>query len=113
VKKIFKCDCGTHLVEIGYETRTKWTHTKTKKIKIFNLPELWIGIYDIYNPDTGRKYKKPKLVADVIFNEGKSIDFIMHFLEDIAMKYAMRKKQWDLNVKNVIRPANLMKNKIK
>ena len=92
MKKTFKCDCGTHLVEISYETRTKWTHIKTKKKKIFNLPELWIGIYDIYNPNTGRKYKKPKLIADVIFNEGKNIDFIMKFLEDIVMEYIIRSK---------------------
>jgi len=92
VRKIFKCDCGTHLVEISYETRTKWTHRKTKKTKIFNLSELWIGIYDIYNPDTGRKYKKPKLVADVIFNEGKSIDFAMKFLEAVLLKYLTRKQ---------------------
>jgi len=93
MKKIFKCDCGAHLVEISYETRTKWTHRKTKKIKMFNLPELWIGIYDIYNSDTGRKYKRPKLVADVIFNEGKSIDFAMKSLEDVLLKYLMRKQK--------------------
>ena len=92
MKKTFKCDCGTHLVEISYETKTKWTHMKTKKTKIFNLPDIWIGIYDIYNPKTGREYKKPKLVADVVFNKGKSMDFVMKFLEDIVMEYIMRKK---------------------
>ena len=92
MKKTFKCDCGTHLVEISYETKTKWTHMKTKKTKIFNLPELWIGIYNIYNPATGRKYKKPKLVTDVIFNKGKSIDFVIKFLEDIVTAYIIREK---------------------
>lgn len=92
MKKTFMCDCGTHLVEISYETRTKWTHLKTKKTKIFNLPEIWIGIYDVYNPDSGRKYRKPKLIADVIFNKGKSVDFVMKFLEDILLKYSIRKQ---------------------
>lgn len=92
MKKTFKCDCRTHLIEIGYESRTKFTHFKTKKTKIFNIPELWIGIYDIYNPKTGRKYKKPKLIADVNFNQDKNIDFIMHFFESILMKYWIRKK---------------------
>ena len=92
MKKTFKCDCNTHLIEISYEIKTKWTHFKTKKTKILNFPELWIGIYDVYNPNTGRKYKKPKLIADVVFNGGKSIDLIMKFLEDIVMEYAIRRK---------------------
>jgi len=92
MKKTFKCDCGTHLIEIEYNNIVEWTNTKTKKKYKENLPELCIGIYDIYNPDTGRKYKKPRLIADVIFNKGKTIDFVMHFLEDITLAYAMRKK---------------------
>lgn len=92
MKKIFKCDCGTHLIEIHYSNTIEWTNIKTKKKHKSNIPDLWIGIYDIYNPKTGRKYKKPELIADVVFNGGKSLDFIMHFLDDMTMTYSMRKK---------------------
>jgi len=88
---IFKCACGTHLVEISYENVTEWTHMKTKKKSKKNIPDLWIGIYDIYNPKTGRKYRKPKLIADTIFY-GKTLGFVMKFLEDIVMQYIIRKK---------------------
>ncbi len=49
----FRCDCETHILEITY----------TKPSKKFPFADLWFGIYDIYSPK-GRKYKKPKLIAD-------------------------------------------------
>lgn len=52
----FKCDCQTHILEITY----------TKLSKKYPFVDLSLAIYDIYNPNSGRKYKKPKLVADVI-----------------------------------------------
>ena len=96
MKKIFKCDCNTHLVEISYESVTEWAHVKTKKKHKDNIPEFAIAIYDIYNPDTGRKYRKPKLTADVVFmackQDSKNMDFIMKFLEDVTMQYLIRRK---------------------
>ena len=96
MKKTFKCICNAHLLEIHYSNTIEWTNTKTKKIEKENMPELWIGIYDIYNPNTGRKYKKPKLTADFEFmgseNWGKEMDFGMKFLEEIIMSYITRRK---------------------
>jgi len=84
MEKTFKCSCKTHLIEIEYSTWSK-----------FKIPDLWIGIYDIYSPK-GRKYKKPKLIGDVQFlgskNYGKEMDNIMKFLEDITLQYLIRKK---------------------
>lgn len=96
MKKTFKCNCGTHLLEIEYNNIIKWVDTKTKKKHKENMPELWVGIYDIYNPDTGRKYRKPKLLGDVCFMLGtpyiKEMDFLMKFLDDILTKWYCRKK---------------------
>ena len=77
MKKTFKCICHAHLLEIEYNEKDQ---------------EIWIGIYDIYNPDTGRKYKKPKLTGDVIFYD-KELDFLMNFLDDITMAWAVRRNK--------------------
>ena len=61
MKKIFKCDCGTHLIEFDYYEQTKQDKTAL----------LGIVIYDIYSPNKGRKYKKPKLTADVVLMDNK------------------------------------------
>ena len=83
MKKKFKCSCRTHLLEINYETKDK-------------IPEIWIGIYDIYSPKTGRKYKKPRLIADTWFlgcqPYVKDMDFLMDFLENIVMTHITRRK---------------------
>lgn len=96
MKKKFECSCGGHLIKIEYNNTIEFTHIKTKKKHKENIPELWIGIYDIYNSKTGRKYKKPKLVEDVEFlgsdNYAKEMDNIMKFLEDIVMAYIIRRK---------------------
>lgn len=96
MKKTFKCICKGHLLEIHYNNTIEWTHIKTKKKYKENIPDLWIGIYDIYNPNTGRKYRKPKLIADfeLMGSEAfaKEMDFGMKFLEDIVMAYITRKR---------------------
>lgn len=96
MKKSFKCICGTHLLKIHYSNTIEWTNMKTKKKTKENTPDLWIGIYDIINTDTGKKYKKPKLVADFEFmgsdNWEKEMDLGMKFLEDIVTAYIIREK---------------------
>jgi len=75
MEKIFKCDCGTHLIAIGY----------TKPTKKFDADDIWFAIYDLYNPETGRKYKNPKLSDVVIFNNNspKELDKLFKFLKDL------------------------------
>ena len=94
MKKTFKCICGVHLLEIHYSNTIEWTNMKTKKKRKEDTPELWIGIYDIRNPNTGRKYRKPKLICDfeVMGSEdyAKEMDFLMHFLGDILTKWHCR-----------------------
>ena len=51
----FRCDCQTHILEITY----------TKPSKKYPFADLGLAIYDIYSPK-GRKYKKPRLIADVV-----------------------------------------------
>lgn len=86
MKKTFKCSCGIHLLEVSYE--------EVEKEKI---PELFIAIYDIYNPKTGRKYKKPKSTGDVLFlnciNYAKEMELLMNFLDDITMAWAVRRNK--------------------
>lgn len=86
MKKTFKCSCGTHLLEIEYSN----TRIQYKE----NTPELWIGIYDTHNPNTGRKYKKPKLTSDVWFMMAqpytKEMESLMKFLENILTKWYCR-----------------------
>jgi len=53
---LFKCDCLTHLLKIEDFS------TINKKVRIKGLS---FQIYDIYSKK-GRKYKKPKLTADVV-----------------------------------------------
>jgi len=52
-----RCDCQTHILEV-----TDFSY------KIFK--GLSFCIYDIYSPK-GRKYKKPKLIADVAIMNNK------------------------------------------
>jgi hypothetical protein len=51
---VLKCDCGGHLLEISYDKeKNTWE-------------DISFVIYDLYNPKTGRKYRKPKMIADVL-----------------------------------------------
>jgi hypothetical protein len=55
MKKTFNCACTGHILEIDYEY-----------INDMEGGEVGIAIYDIYSEKTGRKLKKPKLIADVM-----------------------------------------------
>lgn len=86
MREIFKCDCSTHLVSIGYE-QCDWYGD-----------DLTIVIYDVYNPKTGKAYKNPKLVSDVVlFNNAspKELDKFLHFMQKILnkRKVTLRKKK--------------------
>ena len=73
MREIFKCDCGTHLVSISYQIPDK----------TFDWDDLSIAIYDVYN-DKGRKYKTPKLMADVAIldmHSPKELTKLMKFLQ--------------------------------
>ena len=79
MREIFKCDCGTHLVSIGYEQCDK----------TFDWDDVTIAIYDVHNPKTGRTYKYLKLIADVVLlnnAEPKELDNILHFIQKIINK---------------------------
>lgn len=72
----FRCDCQTHLLELMY----------TKPTKKYPFADLGLAIYDIYNPDTGRKYKKPKLIADVVIMDNhypKELTKLISFIKRI------------------------------
>ncbi len=56
----FKCDCMTHTLKIE-----DFDSNKFNKIK-----GLSIQIFDIYS-DKGKKYKKPKLISDVVIMNNK------------------------------------------
>lgn len=95
MKKTFKCICKDHLLKIEYSDTIEWINTKTKKKHRENVPELWIGIYEIHSPKTGRKYKKPKLISDFEVmgkpgDWGKEMDILMQFLDNITLAYALR-----------------------
>ena len=66
MKKTFKCDCSTHLIKLDYTPA-----------------DLWIGIYDIYSSKTGRKYKNPKLIADVVLMDNHYPKELTKFLKFI------------------------------
>ncbi len=89
MEKIFKCDCGTHLIEIGY----------TKPTKSFDAEDMFFAIYNVYNPDTGRKYKNPKLVTDVVIYNNQSpkeLDDLFRFLKSVIKnrKEPEDKRKW-------------------
>ena len=81
--KIFKCDCGTHLVQIDY----------SKADTDLDLEDLSIVIYDVYNPDTGRKYKNPKLIGDTVLANNKYPEELDNFFNFITKVVKNRKKQ--------------------
>lgn len=89
MRKKFKCICGTHLLEIDYSNIIEFKNKKGQTLKE-KMSELWIGVYDVYNPNTGKKYKKPKLIADTIFYD-KELDFLIKFLSKIELVYLTRK----------------------
>ena len=71
----FRCDCLTHILKVE--------NFSGKKIK-----GIWIAIYNIYSPK-GRKYKKPKLISDVVIMNNyykKECDKLFAFLESLSKK---------------------------
>ena len=77
----FRCDCETHLLKVEDFSVSGY---KLKDI----VKGLSFQIYDIYSPK-GRKYKKPKLIADVaIMNNSypKEYDKLIKFIKKHAEK---------------------------
>lgn len=72
----FKCDCCTHLLEI-----TDFSVGKFKALSI--------AIFDIYSSKSGRKYKKPKSLADVVIMNNhypKEYDKLVKFIKKHSEK---------------------------
>jgi len=82
MRKAFRCDCQCHIVEISYEKATKY----------FDWEDIAIAIYDVYNPDTGRKYKRPKLIADIILFDNHYSTELEDFFNFILKIIKNRKK---------------------
>lgn len=67
----FRCDCRGGFLEIIYD----------KSTKNFPYPSISVLIYSIYSPKTGRKYKKPKLLADIVLMNNAFPEEINKFLD--------------------------------
>ena len=86
MRRKFRCDCATHLIEVQYDEN---------KIDKKAFPDLGIEIYDIHNPDSGRKYKKPRPVGDVVLMNNhypRELDKFLKFMEEIIKKYRFSQK---------------------
>jgi hypothetical protein len=81
---IFKCDCETHILKI-------------EDFSFDKISGLSFQIYDIYS-ESGRKYKKPKLIADATImnnNYPKEYDKLMKFIANYHRKQLEKKiKPW-------------------
>lgn len=87
MRRSFKCDCATHLIEVQYDD---------DKVGKKPYPTLWIEIYDIYNPNTGRKYKKPKPLGDVVLMNNhypRELEKFFRFMKKAMEKYKLSQKQ--------------------
>ena len=80
--KIFKCDCGTHIIKFEY----------TGVEKDFDFEDFAISIFDVYNPDTGRRYKNPRLLGDVVLFNNKYPKELDKFFEFMELVIRSRKK---------------------
>lgn len=70
--KIFRCDCGGHLVEFSYEDE--------------DFSSLSICIYNKYNKKANKKLKEPKLMADVVIlnnNYENELTELLKFLHSL------------------------------
>ena len=86
MRRKFRCDCATHLIEVQYDEN---------KIDKKAFPDLGIEIYDIHNPDSGRKYKKPKPIGDVVLMNNafpKELDKFLKFMKRVIEKYESSQK---------------------
>jgi len=71
----FKCDCCTHVIKIEDFSGKTWKG-------------LSFQIYDIYS-QSGRKYKKPKLISDVVIMNNhypKEYDKVIEFIKKHGKK---------------------------
>ena len=86
MRRKFRCDCATHIIEVQYDE---------DKMGKKAFPSLWIDIYDIYNPNTGRRYKKPKSLGDAVLMNNKypkELDKFLKFMEEVIKKYRLLQK---------------------
>lgn len=89
--KIFKCDCSTHLLEFEY----------LEADKDFNFEEISLIIREVYNPKTGRKYKIPRILADVaLLNNAapKELDYFFDFMEKIIKNRKKSKRIYNKKI---------------
>ena len=73
----FKCDCCTHILEVA-------------DYSVKGFPALSLAMYDIYSPK-GRKYKKPKLSADVVIMNNhypKEYTKLVNFIKKHSEKHS-------------------------
>ncbi|KKL77947.1 hypothetical protein LCGC14_2029800 [marine sediment metagenome] len=71
----FRCDCSGYILEINYT-------------KDMFFDDVSFAIYDIYSPK-GRKYKKPKLVSDVVIMNNaypKELEKLLKYFKKIDEK---------------------------
>ena len=81
----FRCDCRGQILEVVYD----------KPTKKFPFPSLSVLIYDVYSPKTGKKYKKPKLLGDVVLMNNAyphELTKFLGFMQDKPQKFIMQVK---------------------
>lgn len=96
--KIFKCDCGHHLIQFGYDGATK----------NFDFEEISVAIYELYSPDTGRKHRNPKLIGDVVLFDNaspKELTNFFIFFEKILKNRKKPKKSYKGKGHSFMKPA--------
>lgn len=76
----FRCDCGVHILKVEDED-------------FEGVKGLSFSIYDIYS-EKGIKYKKPKLISDVIIMNNakpKEYDRLVDFIKKHSIPKSLRK----------------------
>ena len=71
----YKCGCTGHHIVFSYH------HDKTQLWE-----SLFIGIYQRLSPHTGKKYKKPKLEADVVLDGRQARNLVMMLQREFSKK---------------------------
>ena len=86
MEQIFKCDCGTHIVQFEY----------TKPSKDCDFEDFSVVIYDVYNPETGRKYHTPKDIGDVVLmnNKYQELDKFFKFMKEVIKERKLPTKEY-------------------
>ena len=85
MEQIFKCDCGTHIVQFEY----------TKPTSKCDFEDFSVVIYDVYNPETGRRYKTPKDIGDVVLmnNRFPELDRFFDFIKELVKQRKFPKEE--------------------